>query len=376
MKKRLNIKKWIWVIVVLAIIEAFIILNNSNNSNPENTGQSPVLSDMKLPENFEMQIFASGFQGIRFMEFYNGILFASVPGKGIVVAFPDKNNDGKADEAVKVIDGLNNPHGIAFLGDYMYVANEDSVIKVKLRDDLSADISTKEKLADLPEGGHWTRTIRIKGNDFYVSIGSSCNICIEKDERRASIMKCGLDSLKCEIYAKGSRNAVGFAFHPQTGEMFATENSRDWLGDDLPPDEINIIKEGRHYGWPFCYGKNVPDPEFEEENCSSKEPSFIDLQAHSAPLGLAFNTGSNFPQEYKNNLFVAYHGSWNRKVPTGYKVARIDIDAKKVYDFADGWLANGNDVLGRPVDLIFDKNGLMYASDDFSGVIYRISYKK
>ena len=177
----------------------------------------------------------------------------------------------------------------------------------------------------------------------------------------------------CDIYARGIRNAVGFVFHPETDEMYATENSRDYLGDDLPPDEINIAESNKHYGWPYCYGKNTPDPEFDDGNCNSRAPSFVDLQAHSAPLGLAFNFGNNFPEEYKGNLFVAYHGSWNRKVPTGYKVVRVD-KARQVHDFATGWLTD-NKVSGRPVDIIFGKDGVMYISDDNAGLVYRIWYQ-
>ena len=263
----------------------------------------------------------------------------------------------------------------------MFVANEDSVIKVRIGDDLRADVTTKTKIIDLPTRGHWTRTLRIRDNKLYISIGSSCNVCIEEDERRAAIMECSIDG-KCEIFAKGLRNAVGFTFHPETGKIYATENSRDWLGDDLPPDEINIIEKGKNYGWPICYGKNVHDTDF-DKNTYIRNPcmepfemqSFIYIQAHSAPLGLAFNFGNNFPSEYKGNLFVAYHGSWNRKVPTGYKIVRIDTKTKQIHDFATGWLTEENKVLGRPVDIIFDKEGIMYISDDNAGLIYSVYYK-
>ena len=355
--------------------------------------ENPVLKNINLPANFEIDVFASDLgksfnlpgpnKGVRFMEFYKDILFASIPSAGSIVALPDKDKDGKADEVIKVVDGLNRPHGIAFLENYMYVANEDGVIKVKLNDNLIADISTREFITDLPKGGHWTRTIRIKNNNLYISIGSSCNVCIEDDERRATILKCDLDFGKCDIYARGIRNAVGFVFHPETGKMYATENSRDYLGEDLPPDEINIVEESKNYGWPICYGKNIHDNDFDKNvyvrnPCMEpfEEPSFIDLQAHSAPLGLAFNFGKNFPEEYKGNLFVAYHGSWNRKIPTGYKVVRIDMKTKQVHDFAAGWLAEDNKVLGRPVDIIFDKEGIMYVSDDNAGMVYRIWYER
>ena len=346
-------KSNIWIVIVSIIIIFAISIPLIKNNKIQNT----TLQNIKLPPDFKIDIFASdlgkGFnlpgpnKGARFMEFYKDVLFVSIPSSSMIVALHDKNKDGKVDEIIKVIDNLNRPHGIAFKDNYMYVANENSLIKTKLNDDLTADKSTIEHVNDLPKGGHWTRTIRIKDNELYISIGSSCNVCIENDERRASIMKCNLDNGKCDIYAKGIRNAVGFVFHPETNEMYATENSRDLLGEDLPPDEINIVKEGKNYGWPICYGKNIHDGDFDKNvyirnPCMEpfEEPSFIDLQAHSAPLGLAFYFGKNFPEEYKGDLFVAYHGSWNRTVPTGYKIARYKLDAQGNYlgeeDFISG----------------------------------------
>ncbi|MBI2659277.1 PQQ-dependent sugar dehydrogenase [Candidatus Woesearchaeota archaeon] len=385
-------------LLIIMVIGCNAANTNSNDAAKIQTNQTAksenlILKNINLPANFEVGVFASdlgkGFnlpgpnKGVRFMEFHKNTLFVSIPSAGSIIALPDNNDDGKADKNIKVIDGLNRPHGIAFLDDFMYVANEGSVIKVKLNDGLTADKPTIEHVTDLPEGGHWTRTIRIKDNELFVSIGSSCNVCIEGDERRASILKCGIDGGDCKIFAKGIRNAVGFVFHPESNEMYATENSRDMLGEDLPPDEINIVKEGKNYGWPICYGKNIHDDDFDKNTyirnpCMEpfEEPSFIDLQAHSAPLGLAFNFGNNFPEEYKGDLFVAYHGSWNRKVPTGYKVVRIDMKTKQVHDFAAGWLTENNKVLGRPVDIIFDKEGIMYVSDDNAGMVYRIAYKK
>lgn len=377
------------ILFLLAIFFAYGCANAGNvanelNQTAQDAARNPELKGIALPEGFEIDIFASDLgkslfaipgpsRGVRLMEFHNGVLFASLPSAGAIVALPDKNKDGKSDEVINVVDGLNRPHGITFKDDYMFVANEDSVIKVKIMDDMTADKSTMEHIVDLPSGGHWTRTIRTDGNNLFVSIGSSCNACIENDERRASILKCALDG-DCKIYARGIRNAVGFVFHPD-GNMYATENSRDWLGNEIPPDEINSVEENMHYGWPYCYGKNIPDAEFDDGNCASREPSFVDLQAHSAPLGLAFNFGDNFPEEYKGDLFAAYHGSWNRDEKTGYKVVSIDLKSKQVTDFAEGWL-KGNEVSGRPVDIVFDEEGIMYVSDDFSGRIYRIWHNK
>jgi len=174
---------------------------------------------------------------------------------------------------------------------------------------------------------------------------------------------------------------LGSSFHPETGVMYATDNGRDNLGEDIPPDEINIIEDGKNYGWPICYGKNIHDTDFDKNiyfrnPCMEpfEMPSFIDLQAHSAPLGLTFYSGDSFPQEYRGDLFVAYHGSWNRIVPTGYKIVSIDMLNITVKDFATGWLTGGN-VLGRPVDIIVADDGSLFVSDDNAGKIYRISYK-
>ena len=189
-----------------------------------------------------------------------------------------------------------------------------------------------------------------------------------------------MDGTGCSVYARGLRNSVGFVFHPTTGLMYATENGRDMLGDDLPPDEINSIEEGKNYGWPICYGKNIHDTHFDRNvyirnPCLGLMPSLVDLQAHSAPLGLAFYTGDNFPQEYRGDLFVAYHGSWNRKEATGYKIVRIDMQDLTVKDFATGWLTTTGNVLGRPVDIIVADDGSLFVSDDNAGKIYRISYQ-
>ncbi len=349
---------------------------------------------INLPQGFQIDIYADNLDGStvsypgpnpgpRMMLLKDDILYVSVPNRGKVVALPDRNNDKKADETITFIDGLNNPHGIDFYNGWFYIAEENRVIRVKDDNgDLKADNGTLEVLIDnLPTGGHFTRTVKLYNNSLYLSIGSSCNVCYEQDERRAAINICTPEGKDCRIFAKGLRNAVGFVFHPITGRMYATDNGRDMLGDDAPPDEINLIEDGKNYGWPICYGKNIHDTDFDKNvyvrnPCMEpfEMPSLIDLQAHSAPLGLAFYYGDNFPQEYRGNLFVAYHGSWNRRVPTGYKIVRIDINNSTVTDFATGWLQGGN-VLGRPVDIIVANDGSLFVSDDNAGKIYRIYYK-
>ncbi|MDO9097147.1 MAG: PQQ-dependent sugar dehydrogenase, partial [Candidatus Methanoperedens sp.] len=310
------------------------------------------------------------------------VLFVTITREGRVVALPDKNGNKKADEAITFIDNLNNPHGIDYYNGWFYIAEENRVIRVKDSDgDLIADGDAEVLINDLPAGGHFTRTIKIHNNSLYVSTGSSCNVCYEKDERRAAIIRCSLDGKECKIFARGLRNAVGFVFHPVTGKMYATENGRDWLGEDAPPDEINLVEEGKDYGFPVCYGKNIHDTDFDKNvyvraPCSEpfETPALIDLQAHSAPLGLAFYYDDNFPQEYRGSLFVAFHGSWNRGEPTGYKIVSIDMNTFTVKDFATGWLA-GSNVLGRPVDIIVAQDGSLFVSDDNAGKIYRIYYE-
>ncbi|MEE8109449.1 MAG: sorbosone dehydrogenase family protein, partial [bacterium] len=270
-------------------------------------------------------------------------------------------------------------HGIDFRDGWLYVGETNGVSRLRdLDGDLRADVK-EEVVKGLPTGGHWTRTVRF-GPDgkLYVSIGSSCNICIEQDGRRAAIVRYEPDGVGERIFARGLRNSVGIAWHPGTGEMWAVDNGRDWLGDNLPPEEINIVREGRHYGWPYCYGDRIPDAKYNRKDfCASKtETPAFKMQAHSAPLGLTFYNGKMFPAEYRGDLFIAFHGSWNRTVPTGYKVMRVKIKDGKpagIEDFAAGWL-EGFTVHGRPTDVIVGPDGALFVSDDKMDRIYRISY--
>jgi glucose/arabinose dehydrogenase len=380
--------------IVLIAIAIFLIIVIASILGIKPAVKSGSLDTISLPQGFKIEVFADTLDGSsvsypgpnpgpRMMLMKDNVLFVTIPNTGKVVALPDVNGDKKADGVVTFIDKLNNPHGIDYYDGWFYIAEENRVIRVKESgNDLHADMKTFEVLIDnIPTGGHFTRTVKIHNNSLYLSIGSSCNVCIEQDERRAAITKCNLDGTGCRVYAKGLRNSVGFVFHPETGVMYATENGRDMLGDELPPDEINILEEGKNYGWPICYGKNIHDTDFDKNvyirnPCmeSFEMPSFVDLQAHSAPLGLAFYYGDSFPQEYRGDLFVAYHGSWNRNEPTGYKIVSIDMNNLTVKDFATGWLTGGN-VLGRPVDIMVADDGSLFVSDDNAGKIYRISYQ-
>ncbi|MDA2921266.1 sorbosone dehydrogenase family protein [Desulfobacterota bacterium AH_259_B03_O07] len=338
------------------------------------------LDRLKVPEGFKIEEFASDLGSPRFMAFSpDGILFATSLRKGKVVALPDNDQDGRADKILNFIKGLHKPNGIAFYDGYIYVGESNQIVRFKYNG-INSNPGQKEVLVpNLPTSGHFTKTVSF-GPDgkMYVSVGSSCNVCEEKDKRRAAILKFNPDGKDGRIFAKGLRNSVGIAWHPETGEMWASDNGRDWLGDNLPPDEINIIKDGKNYGWPYCYGDRIPDPKYDNSKlCENTTPPVSELQAHSSPLGLSFYTGELFPEEYRGDLLVAYHGSWNRSIPTGYKVVRIAMkggEPQGIEDFATGWL-EGTRAWGRPVDVIVGTDGSLYVSDDKRGVIYRITYQ-
>ncbi len=378
----------IGIIVLLIVIAASIVFLGIRPA-----VKSGSLDKINLPPGFKIEVFADALDGSsvsypgpnpgpRMMILKDDVLFVSIPNRGKVVALPDRNGDKKADSVVTFIEKLNKPHGIDYNNGWFYIAEENRVIRVKESgNDLKADSGTLEVVIDnLPTGGHFTRTVKIHNNSLYLSMGSSCNVCYEKDERRAAITKCNTDGTGCMVFAKGLRNAVDFVFHPMTGRMYAADNGRDWLGENLPPDEINLVEEGGNYGWPICYGRNIHDTDFDKNEYKRNpcmEPfemqSLVDLQAHSAPLGLAFYYGDSFPQEYRGDLFVAFHGSWNRKEPTGYKIVNVDMNNFTMKDFATGWLS-GSNVLGRPVDIVAADDGSLFVSDDNAGKIYRISY--
>ena len=346
---------------------------------------------LTLPAGFRISLFTPERVGpLRFMAFSpDGILFVAMPSAsglyshwrgGAVFALPDRDQDGAADEVIAVIeDRRDSPHGLAFYGGYLYLAEHGAVTRYPyLGDGVLGE--TPELVTGLPFGrGHLSRTVGFSpSGKMYVSIGSSCNVCREADQRRAAVMEYNPDGSGARVFAEGLRNSVGLVFHPGTGEIWATENGRDNLGDDLPPDEVNIVRSGLNYGWPYCYGKKVPDLEFEDsDRCAATQESVHDLQAHSAPLGLRFIESAQFPEEWQGDLLVAYHGSWNRSIPTGYKVVRLDVEGSEVVgeeDFIAGWLLEDGSSVGRPVDLIFGpENGALYISDDKAGVIYRVT---
>lgn len=334
-----------------------------------------------LPNGFSIDIFAENLSNARVIkQDILGNFWVSQTKEGLVTFL--ENKDGKIINSVSIFKNLNKPHGLAFDPEnplILYIAEEDKISRVKLYTE-----SSMEKIIDLPSGGrHFTRTIGFGSNNrLYVSIGSSCDTCEENDERRASIYSMREDGSDFRKYADGLRNAVFFTWNNITNKIWATEMGRDYLGDNLPPDEINIIEEDKFYGWPWYYGKNVRDKEFQSRTSLNLRrelaESYIDIQAHSSPLGLDFiPADSEWPRDYWYDLLVAYHGSWNRTEPTGYKIVRFKFDEEGNYlgeeDFISGWLQDDG-ALGRPVDILVMADGVVYITDDHAGLVYKVSY--
>ena len=365
--------------------------------------------NLTLPAGFEITVFAKLDNAPRMMAFdKNGNLFVSSAKNNQIIMLPDANKDGLAEAAVLVSDKLNAPNGLAFVGDDLLVANQDGIVKLTKNNDQETKLWSAPQpfISKLPSGGHTLKTIKIgPDNHLYLNVGSSCNVCVENEPLRATILRYTLDGKPAgglealghhapnPTWAMGLRNSQGFAWHPKTGSMFATNNGADMrsdkkngkVNDEFPPEHFNRIEPGKHYGWPHCWGnpkdlKNmIQDPNFvgADNFCKTSTPPAITFTSHSTPIGVTFLDKTNFPAEYKNDAIVALHGSWNREQLSGYKLVRVKFNGDtpvKVVDFATGWL-NNNKAWGRPVDVIVGLDGALYVSDDRADVIYRISYK-
>jgi glucose/arabinose dehydrogenase len=297
-----------------------------------------------------------------------------------VVRLADRDGDGFAEEATPLLTGLTVAHGLAFAGNVLFVAETNKVLRL----DPWNDPSTAREIIHLPAGAdipgnpnHQTRSLAVGPDDkLYVSIGSFCDACTETDPMRGAIWRYNLDGSGGELYATGVRNAVGMTFEPGTNRLWVTENGSNELGDDIPPDEINITQQvGADYGWPYCYGDRVVQlPLGTPERCANTVPAALNLPAHVAPLGLAFYSGAQFPAEYRGDLFVALHGSAVLDDPIGYKLVRVPIrdgQPQEPVEFVRGWL-RGRSAWGRPVMPMVGSDGSLYLTDDKTGVIYRI----
>ncbi len=325
-----------------------------------------------VTDGFDIQVFASGLGSARMLaQSPSGELVLSQQWEGRVIKLADRDGDGAADDIVPILIGLDIPHGLAFAGDALFVATTDRVLRL----DVWWDGSTAREIIRLPGGGqHVTRSLAL-GPDgrLYVSIGSSCDACVERDPMRAAVWRFNLDGSGGELYARGLRNAVGLAWQPGGGPLWVTENERNEMGEDVPPDELNVLRAGADYGYPFCYGERIVDPAFgSSERCARTEPPALDLPAHAAPLGLAFYEAGQFPPQYRGDLFVALHGSAVREHPVGYSVVRVPVrdgQPQAPVDFIRGWLV-GDESWGRPVGPFVARDGTLYVTDDKAGAIY------
>jgi glucose/arabinose dehydrogenase len=337
-------------------------------------------ANLTLPAGFRADVFASGLDAPRFMTVGpDGALLVTERGSGNIVALRDPVHAGKATEKTVIVSGLEQPTSVDYVDGKLYVGETSRITRFDLDSALKASDKTT-LIPNLPDSGqHTTRTVLV-GPDgkLYVAVGSSCNVCNESDPRRAAVWVYQPDGSGGRLFSKGLRNAVGLAVNPWNRQVWATNNGRDLLGDDTPPETVNALQDGADFGWPRCHAGDVIDPDFgKAESCDGVAQPLVKMQAHSAPLGLAFYQGDGFPAQYRG-LFVAFHGSWNRSVPTGYKVVFTPLDGNgKVtgppQDFATGWLVSGK-ALGRPVGLTVGADGALYVSDDTGGRIYRITY--
>lgn len=335
---------------------------------------------VSAPAGFTVSIWATAPNARAMTWGDKGTLFVGTKSKGAVYAVRDLNGDGVPD-VKEIAKGLREPTGVAFRKGALYVATVDTLLRY---DDIEADLDhvpTAVKVTKFPsEGWHGWREIAFGPDDkLYVAIGAPCNVC-EPKEGYAVILKMNPDGSERETVAKGVRNSVGLAFHPTTRQLWFTDNGRDMLGDDLPGDELNVVeKPGAHFGFPVCHQGDTLDPDFGKKGkCSDYVAPAATLNAHVAALGLTFYTGKLFPKEYRGDLFIAEHGSWNRSKKSGYRVTRVKLDGNKVTKvepFLTGFV-DGEKTRGRPVDVIVAADGALLVSDDETGNIYRVAPKQ
>ena len=340
------------------------------------------LADIRLPAGFGIGVYAR-VPGARSLALGDsGTVFVGTRGEGVVYAVLDRDTDGAADAVVPIARGLDVPNGVAFSRGALYVAETARILRYdRIESRLRGPPEPVVVTTALPDEQHhgWRYIGFGPDGRLYVGSGAPCNICQSSDERFAAILRSTPEG-PLEVFARGIRNTVGFDWHPATRELWFTDNGRDWLGEDRPPDELNRASvPGLHFGFPYCHGTAIADPAFAGQRaCTEFTAPELELGPHVAALGMRFYSGTMFPPQYVNQLFIAEHGSWNRLHPIGYRVALVRLDggrAVRYETFADGWLRAGR-ASGRPVDLLIMPDGAMLLSDDRAGVVYRITYRE
>ena len=386
--KRLTILPIVFICIVLVPA-----CNNNNNKTINSSGTNVSqntdslfkkyeLDKIKLPDGFKIDIYAEIPDARSLCVSPGGTVFVGTR-KDKVYAITDENHDGKADKVYVIASGLNAPNGVAFKDGSLYIGTISVIYRIDSIESRLANPPSPVVVYDkYPTSTHHGNKFIAFGPDgkLYVPVGAPCNIC-DSPKPYASMTRMNPDGTGFEIYASGIRNSVGFAWSPITKQLWFTDNGRDELGDDIPSDELNNApKEGMHFGYPYCHEGDILDPEYGKgKNCLDYTPPAKKLGAHVASLGMRFYTGNMFPADYKNAIFIAEHGSWNRTALVGYRVVVAKMDSSGVLadpvPFAQGWLQNLTSVDGRPVDVQVLEDGSMLVSDDYKGLVYRISYK-
>lgn len=347
----------------------------------ENNAAGP-LDQIELPDGFEIHYFASDVSGARSLaRGPQGTIFVGSREAGNVYAVVDDNGDYRAEQVITIASGRNQPNGVAMRDGSLYVAEISRVWRL---DDIENRLDNPPEPVmirdDFPTNTwHGWKFIAFGPDDrLYVPVGAPCNVCTRENPIYASITRMNPDGSNREIIAHGVRNTVGFDWNPETGVLWFTDNGRDWMGDNRPPDELNRMPEtGLHFGFPFCHGTDIPDPEYNAgRHCGGYTSPVVELGPHVAALGMRFYDAAMFPDKYHGGIFIAEHGSWNRSEKIGYRVMYVPVENRQPQGlevFAEGWL-QGENAWGRPVDVLVMPDGSLLVSDDKAGAIYRIHY--
>ncbi|MEJ8756297.1 sorbosone dehydrogenase family protein [Pontibacter sp. H259] len=352
-----------------------------NNNPSEPVDES--LAKIKLPDGFKIAYYARDVENARSMAISpTGVLFVGTRSNDKVFAIVDKDKDGKADETITIATGLKSPNGVALKDGDLYVAEISRILKFpdieqNMRNNPKFEVVYDKYPSDEHHG--WKYIAFGPDGKLYVPVGAPCNVCKEENQVYSTITRLNPDGTGMEIFAEGVRNTVGFTWHPTSKELWFTDNGRDMLGDNIPPDELNrATQKGQHFGFPYCHAGEISDSEFgKDRKCDEFVKPVQKLGPHVASLGLKFYTGNMFPEKYKNQLIIAEHGSWNRSEPLGYRLMQVTLDgngnATNYTAFAEGWL-EGKEAWGRPVDVMVMPDGALLVSDDKNNAIYRITY--
>jgi len=376
----MNKTRVVWIVGILAVVGVSMAclpvkFAASGNNSPE-------MDQLVLPEGFTIEVFAENVKNARSLALGdNGTIFVGTRREGSVYALVDTDNDGTADKQYLIDQDLFMPNGVAFRNGSLYVAEVNRVLRY---DNIESKLSNPGEPVVVteayPDDSHhgWKYIAFGPDDKLYIPVGAPCNICESENEVYNTITRIDPDGSNMEIVATGVRNSVGFDWNPETGELWFTENGRDWLGEDSPADELNrVTTVGEHFGYPYCHQGDMLDPEFGKgRTCTEFTAPVQNLHPHGAALGMEFYTGNAFPAEFKNKILICEHGSWNRSEPIGYEITMVTMDGNKAVayeSFVSGWL-QGKEAWGRPVDILEMPDGSLLVSDDTADMIYRIKY--